>query len=472
MTFSWLPGHSDLHLHQDLLDDAAIAAKHYVKTLDERGVFPDQAALDALTVFDEPFPESPSEPSAVLDALVTYGSPATTASSGPNYYGFVTGGSLPIALAARWLGDAWDQNSALGLMSPIAAKLEQTLEQWVTDLLGLPKETIMGLVSGSSIAGLSALAAARNHIYAKAQWPLAEKGLQGAPPIHIYGPDSLHGSIDKALRILGFGSNHMHWLETDSEGRLNPSALPKFEPHSILILQAGQVCTGAFDDFTRLIPIAKAQGAWVHVDGAFGLWAAACDATSHLMAGAEKADSWSVDAHKTLNVPYDCGLVLCRHANALTTALAASGSYLDRGGTRNGMEMTPEMSRRARSIELWAALKLLGRSGVAGLVMHFCALATQLREQLEGGPYTLINEGGFNQVLVALDQDDQTQAALQHLQASGRVWMSGATWRGRSVIRISISNWQTSNAHIRLLAAEMRRAADIVMTLPAANESP
>ncbi len=469
MTFSWRPGQSVLDVQPDLLDAAAIAAKHYATTLDARAVFPDQAALAALAVFEEPMPESPSEPSAVLETLATYGGAATTASSGPNYYGFVTGGSLPIALAARWLGDAWDQNSALERMSPIAAQLEQTVEQWVIDLLGLPPETLMGLVSGSSIAGLSALAAARGHLYAEAQWPFAEKGLEGAPPIHVYGPDSLHGSINKALSILGFGTHQMHWLATDSEGRLRPSALPKLAPNAIVILQAGQVCTGAFDDFAHIIPLVKAQGAWVHIDGAFGLWAAACQTTRHLMAGAEQADSWSVDAHKTLNVPYDCGLVLCRHPSALMTALAASGSYLERGRLRNGMEMTPEMSRRARSVELWAALKFLGRSGVADLIGHFCSLAEQLREALRGGPYTLINEGGFNQVLVALDEDAHTTAALQCLQASGKVWMSGASWQGRAVIRISISNWQTTDAHIRLLAAEMQRAAQTIKPAPPAT---
>ncbi|MBT3461912.1 MAG: aspartate aminotransferase family protein [Gammaproteobacteria bacterium] len=469
MTFSWLPGGSELNLQQDLLDAAVLATKHYATTLDARAVFPSQAALASLAVFDEAIPEAPCDPGTVLGTLATHGAPATTASSGPNYYGFVTGGSLPIALAARWLGDGWDQNSALGRMSPIAAQLEQTVEHWVTDLLGLPDETVMGLVSGSSIAGLSALAAARTHLYTKAQWPFAEKGLHGAPPIHIYGPDSLHGSIDKALSILGFGANQMHWLATDSEGRLLPSALPTLEPNAIVILQAGQICTGAFDDFASIIPIVKAQGAWVHIDGAFGLWAAACGATRHLMAGADQADSWSVDAHKTLNVPYDCGLVLCRHPSALKSALTASGSYLDQSSLRNGMEMTPEMSRRARSVELWAALKFLGRSGVAGLIGHFCTLADQLREQLRNGPYTLINEGGFNQVLVALDEDAQTNAALQFLQASGRVWMSGATWQDRAVIRISISNWQTTEAHIRLLGTEMQRAAQAVQPAPPAS---
>ena len=469
MTFSWLPGGSELNLQQDLLDAAVLATKHYATTLDARAVFPNQAALASLAVFDEAIPEAPCDPGTVLGTLATHGAPATTASSGPNYYGFVTGGSLPIALAARWLGDGWDQNSALGRMSPIAAQLEQTVEHWVTDLLGLPDETVMGLVSGSSIAGLSALAAARTHLYTKAQWPFAEKGLHGAPPIHIYGPDSLHGSIDKALSILGFGANQMHWLATDSEGRLLPSALPTLEPNAIVILQAGQICTGAFDDFASIIPIVKAQGAWVHIDGAFGLWAAACGATRHLMAGADQADSWSVDAHKTLNVPYDCGLVLCRHPSALKSALTASGSYLDQSSLRNGMEMTPEMSRRARSVELWAALKFLGRSGVAGLIGHFCTLADQLREQLRNGPYTLINEGGFNQVLVALDEDAQTNAALQFLQASGRVWMSGATWQERAVIRISISNWQTTGAHIRLLGTEMQRAAQAVQPAPPAS---
>jgi len=443
-----------------LLDTARTAAHHYLRNLDSGTITPASEDLAALEHLVESLPESGTSAVGVLEQLISIGSANTVLSSGPNYYGFVTGGSLPIALAARWLSDTWDQNAALEVMSPISARLESIVQDWLVKLFGLPRETVMGLVSGSSVASLCALAAARQHIYQSVGWPIEKAGLQGAPLIEIYGPDSLHGSIEKALRLLGFGLDQMHWLPTDAQGRLRAETLPPLNPTSILVLQAGQVCTGAFDDFLQLIPLARAQGAWVHIDGAFGLWAAASDHQQKLTGGIDLADSWVVDAHKTLNVPYDSGLVFCRHASALETALSASGSYLEAGSHRDGMAYTPEMSRRARAIELWATIKTLGRVGIGEMIDQFCDLADLLKTQLQSGPYTLVGNCGFNQVLVCLATDDATQEALSKLQASGEIWVSGAQWQERSTIRISICNWRTEHRHILKLAEVMRATAD------------
>lgn len=435
-----------------LLETAKEAARDYLSDLENRSVNLLPQAENTLDRLAEEMPIEGSPALDVLKQLISLGRTSTILSTGPNYYGFVTGGALPIALAARWLSDVWDQNAALEVMSPLSARLENLVEQWLIELLGLPKQSVAGFVSGSSVATLCALAAAREHLYQRADWPLRDRGLNGAPSIEVYGPDTLHGSIEKALRILGFGRQHMHWLKTDESGRLNPDQLPTLGPLSILILQAGQVCTGAFDDFETLIPAAKAQGAWVHIDGAFGLWAAASKLSQPLVKGVAVADSWVTDAHKTLNVPYDSGIVFCRYGDALTKALSSSGSYLQSDRGRDGMDLTLEMSRRARAIELWATIKSLGSDGIAELVTQFCDHAALLHQLLEHSPYTIVSRPIFNQMLVALADDDATTRALTALQQSGKAWVSGAQWQGRQVIRISICNWRTEAKHIERLA--------------------
>jgi len=289
-------------------------------------------------------------------------------------------------------------------------------------------------------------------------WSIQQRGLFGAPALKIFAPNSVHSAIPKALRILGFGEDQIHWLATDDQGRIDPETLPRLDPNSLLILQAGQVCTGAFDAFEQLIPAAQASGAWVHIDGAFGLWAAASSRLQHLTRGMALADSWSVDAHKTLNVPYDSGIVLCRHPTVLSRALSSNASYLMTDQGRDGMMVTPEMSRRARGIELWATLKFLGRQGLSELVEHFQELAQQLKAHLETSNYEILNEDGFNQVLIALENDAATDQALALIQDSKEVWLSGAIWQGKRVIRVSICNWQTESKDIARLAELMKTA--------------
>ncbi|MGB1615568.1 MAG: pyridoxal phosphate-dependent decarboxylase family protein [Pseudomonadales bacterium] len=460
MRFSWLTAASKLDVNRSLLPAALDQAERYLKTRSAQPVVPNQAILDRLKNFDEPLPEYPSDPFEILSTLEIDGAAATVASTGPNYYGFVTGGTLPIALASRWISDTWDQNSALAVMSPIAAKLEGLVAQWLTELFEFPDETAVGLVSGSSVASLCALTAARDSLLERVGWSTQQRGLFGAPPLKIFAPDSVHSAIPKALRILGFGEEHIHSLATDGQGRIDPKNLPQLDAQSVLILQAGQVCSGAFDDFEQIIPAAQAAGAWVHIDGAFGLWAAASSRLRHLTRGIALADSCSVDAHKTLNVPYDSGIVLCRRPEALSRALTASASYLVTDHGRDGMMLTPEMSRRARGIELWATLKFLGRQGLSDLVEHFHHLAEQLRSLLKTSEYEILSEDGFNQVLLALKDDVATDRALALIQDSKEVWLSGATWQGKRVIRVSICNWQTEPKDITRLAAIMAKAAE------------
>ena len=459
MAFSWLSAAPQLNLNHSLLPAALAQAETYLQTRGDQPIVPNQIALDGLDNFDEPMPSQSSDPFEILKLLEVDGAPATVGSTGPNYYGFVTGGSLPVALASRWISDTWDQNSALGVMSPVAAKLEGLVARWLIELFEFPSETAVGLVSGSSIASLCALIAARDHLLERSGWSIQQRGLFGAPALKIFAPDSVHSAIPKALRIAGFGEDQIHWLATDDQGRIDPNALPRLDSKSLLILQAGQVCTGAFDAFERLIPTAQAAGAWVHIDGAFGLWAAASRQLQHLTHGMTLADSWSVDAHKTLNVPYDSGVVLCRHPMVLSRALSSSASYLMTDQGRDGMMATPEMSRRARGIELWATLKFLGRQGLSELVDHFQGLAQQLKAHLETSDYKVLNEDGFNQVLIALENDTATNHALALIQESEEVWLSGATWQGKRVIRVSICNWQTESEDIARLAEIMVKAA-------------
>nr|HMQ55665.1 aminotransferase class V-fold PLP-dependent enzyme [Anaerolineae bacterium] len=351
-----------------LFEQAKAYAYAYLDTLPHRPVFPPPEALEALTVFDEALPESPQAGAEVLHQLDTYGSPATVAQTGGRYFGFVNGSVITTALAARWLADTWDQNPALYVISPIVAKLEQVCERWLADLLGLPPQTAAGFVGGTSMATLCGLAAARYALLKRVGWEVNADGLFGAPPFRVVVNEQAHGTVFKALALLGLGKNRVELVPADAQGRLDPAHLPALDSNTLLILQAGNVNTGAFDAFEELCEQANQAGAWVHIDGAFGLWAAASRHKQALTRGIAKADSWAVDGHKTLNTPYDCGIVLCRHRDALVAAMQASGAYIQYSQDRDGMLYVPDMSRRARAVELWATLKYLGRSGVEELV--------------------------------------------------------------------------------------------------------
>lgn len=432
---------------KSLFEEAKKYAYEYIDTIDEKRVFPSNEAIENLDKFNEPIPESPSNASDILKMLHTYGSSAAIPQTGGRYFGFVNGGAIPVSLAAKWLSDVWDQNSALYVISPIASKLEEICEGWLVDLFGLPQGTCAGFVSGSSTAIFCGLAAARNELLKRAGWNVNEKGLFGAPNIRVVLGEQAHSSVFKALALLGLGNERLEKVEVDAQGRMKIEKLPPLDSRTLVILQAGNVNTGSFDPIDQICNMANEANAWVHIDGAFGLWAAA-SSKSDLTKGMEKADSWSADAHKTLNSPYDCGIILCKSKEAMVSTLQASGSYIQYSGNRDGMLYTPEMSRRARAVELWSALKFLGRQGLKELVDGLCRHAVQLSEKLKAGGFQIMNEVVFNQVLVACDTDEKTIRTLKNIQASGECWCGGATWFGRPVIRISVCSWATTEEDI------------------------
>ena len=355
---------------------------------------------------------------------------------------------IQAALAARWLADAWDQNPALYVISPVAGQLEQVCERWLRELLALPGETVAGLVSGSSTATFCGLAAARYQILRRQGWDVNARGLFGAPPVRVVVSEQAHSSVFKALALLGLGKDRVEAVPADDQGRIVADRIPALDNRCILLLQAGNVNTGAFDAFDAICPSARGTGAWIHVDGAFGLWAGASDTKKALVRGMEMADSWSADGHKTLNTPYDCGIVLCRHGGALTAAMQASGDYIQTSDRRDGMMTVPEMSRRARAVDLWAALKYLGRTGVGALVDTMCLRAEQFARGLAGEGFRILNDVVFNQVLVACDTPEQTRKTLSRIQEGGICWCGGTLWNDDPAIRISVSSWRTTEEDV------------------------
>jgi glutamate/tyrosine decarboxylase-like PLP-dependent enzyme len=441
-----------------LFDQARGYALAYMDQICDRDVYPGRKAIENLDRFDEPLPESPQSGADVLAMLNDCGGPATVAQTGGRYFGFVNGGVVPAALAARWLSDTWDQNTALYLMSPVSGKLEQVCEGWLQTLLGLPESTAAGYVSGSSAATFCALAAARYAVLRRTGWDVNAKGLFGAPPIRVIVSEQAHSSVFKALALLGLGRERVERVPADDQGRIDAEKIPLLDHTCILLLQAGNVNTGAFDDFDTICRQAGDKGAWVHVDGAFGLWARASKSKAHLVRGMENADSWSVDGHKTLNTPYDCGIVLCRHRDALVAAMQAGGDYIQYSDHRDAMLYVPEMSRRIRGIDLWATLKYLGRQGVGALIDGMCDRASQFAERLAKEKFRILNEVVFNQVLVACSRSGQTQKTLAHIQAGGECWCGGTLWKDEAAIRISISSWRTTVEDVDRTVDEFVRA--------------
>jgi glutamate/tyrosine decarboxylase-like PLP-dependent enzyme len=435
-------------LDWQLYEQAKNYALDYMQTVLDRPVFPEAEAIKNLAVFREKLPDQPVDPYRVLEKLHQFGSPATVAQTGGRYFGFVNGGIVPTALAAKWLGDVWDQNAALYVMSPIVSVLEDVCEGWLVDLLGLPQNTAAGFVSGTSTASLCGLVAGRDHLLRKNGWDVSSRGLFGAPEIRVVLGAGAHSTVYKALSILGLGKDRLIQVPTDEQGRMRADLLPELDSNTLLILQAGNVNSGAFDPFVEICSKARAADAWVHIDGAFGLWAAASPSLKHLTAGIELADSWSVDAHKTLNAPYDSGLILCRHRDALTQALHMTGSYIIYSENRDGMLYSADMSRRARAVELWATLMALGRSGVAGLIEDLQQKAVYFADCLRQAGFTVLNEVCFNQVLVTSGDPQQTKELLKLIQASGECWCGGGSWHGDDVIRISVCSYRTTRQDI------------------------
>ncbi|MBN2086659.1 MAG: aspartate aminotransferase family protein [Anaerolineales bacterium] len=439
-------------LHQarthELLEQAKSCAYAYADTVFDRRVFPSDEAIRALDVLDEPLPETPGDPAQILTLLHECGSPATVAQTGGRYFGFVNGSSLPAALAAKWLSDVWDQNAALFVISPVTARLETVCEKWLVDLLNLPAGTAAGFVSGTSTATLCGLAAGRNELLKRMGWDVNAKGLFGAPELRVVVSAQAHATVFKALALLGLGRERVETVPVDGQGRMMPGGLPALDDRCLVIAQAGNVHSGAFDPFEEIGGRARSAGSWVHIDGAFGLWAAASRTRKALMDGSGLADSWSVDAHKTLNVPYDCGIIFCRDRGALVAAMQASGSYIHFSDKRDGMLYTPEMSRRARVVELWAALKSLGREGVGELVDRLCGHAGRFAGRLREEGFRILNDVVFNQALAACDTPELTKGTLDNIQRSGECWCGGSVWNGEPVIRISVCSWATTPADV------------------------
>ena len=443
---------------RDVLLDAAARAAHYLEGLDERAVAPDPVAVARLGELDAPLPDDGADDAAILAALDSYAD-ATMAMNGPRFFGFVIGGALPAALAANWLAGAWDQNSAFAAVTPLTAAVEAIAERWLVDLLGLPEGAGAGFVTGATVANFTCLAAARHAVLEAAGWNVEADGLFGAPPITIVIGDEAHSSLIKALGLVGFGRNRVVRVPVDDQGRMRAEALPALHGPTILCLQAGNVNTGAFDPAASIIPAAKAAGAWVHVDGAFGLWAAASPRYAHLMAGYADADSWATDAHKYLNTPYDSGLAFVRHPEALRAAMAITAAYLPAASTRDPADYTPELSRRARGVEVWAALRSLGRAGVAELVERTCRHAQRFAAGLREAGYQVLNDVVLNQVLVSFGESATTQRVIAAIQRDGICWTGGTIWQGHTAMRISVSSWRTTAADVERSLAAMIRVA-------------
>lgn len=451
----------DIHDHT-LFEKVKDHAMEYVENAFERNVYPTSVALDNLQVFEEPLNEETIDAHTVIDQLNQFGAPATVSQIGGRYFGFVNGSVIPTALAAKNLSIFWDQNTAMQVISPLSAKLETVVQNWLVNLLGLPKETVAGFVSGTSMANFCALAAAKYKILKHLDWDVNKKGLNGAPKIRIVTCTQAHSTIIKAISLNGFGTDNIEWVDVDKQGRIIPSSIPELDNHTILILQAGNVNSGAFDPYDKICAKARQQGAWIHIDGAFGLWAAGTKQLKHLTIGFENADSWAVDAHKTLNLPYDSGILLCRHEEALISSLHMSGGYLIKGKDRDGMFYTPEMSKRARVIELWAAMKHLGKNGIDELVFQLHERAKQFSNEIsQVKGFEVLNEVVFNQVIVKCKDDNLTQKVTQTIQELRECWIGGSVWKEKKVIRISVCSWATTVDDIQRSVYSFKKALEI-----------
>jgi glutamate/tyrosine decarboxylase-like PLP-dependent enzyme len=446
----------------ELFDDAAARARRYWKSLDERRVSPAPHSIARLAELEEPFPGQQSDPRETLALLDEIGSPATVATAGPRFFGFVIGGALPATVAASWLASAWDQNAGLIACSPIDAKLEDIALGWMVDALGLPAGTGAGFVTGATMANFTALLAARHAVLEKVGWNVESDGLFGAPPVIVVVGDEAHPTLMRSLSMSGFGHQRVTRLPVDGQGRIRAENLPKLDGPTIVCIQAGNVNTGAFDPAEALCAWAHEQGAWVHVDGAFGLWAVAVPERAHLMRGFNQADSWATDAHKWLNVPYDSGLAFVRDPEQLRRALSLTAAYLPQTDSREQSQFTPELSRRARGVEVWAALKTLGRSGLAEMVGRNCRQATRFAEGLREAGYAILNEVVLNQVLVSFGEPERTRAVIAAIQDDGTCWCGPTVWQGQTAMRISVSSWRTTDDDVeRSLAVMIRLAHEV-----------
>ena len=445
---------------ESTLREAADRAIAYLTQVDDRRVRPDVAT--DLSVFDGAFPEEATDPSVVVKLLDDAVAPATMAMAGPRFFGWVIGGAHPAALGADWLTSAWDQNTLFAQATPGTVAAEAAALRWVVDVAGLPGGTWGAFVTGTTVANLAALASASSTVLAQVGWDTVEDGLFGAPPVTVVVGEEAHPSLIKALGVAGLGRSRVIRVPVDDQGRMRPDALPDLRPPAIVCVQAGNVNTGAFDPMDEIIPLVKLSEAWVHVDGAFGFWAAASPELAHLAVGMDQADSWATDAHKYLNVPYDSGIVLVRNPSALERVMSVSATYLPAGEIgRDPLLYTPEMSRRARGVATWAVLKTLGRSGLAELVERTSRLARRFASGLEEAGFDILNDVVLNQILVSFGSQEKTFEVVAGTQAEGTLFAGPTIWQGKTAMRISVSSWKTTEADVdRSVEAIVRLAGE------------
>jgi glutamate/tyrosine decarboxylase-like PLP-dependent enzyme len=450
---------------RELLRRTAEIGADFLESLDRRPVRPDASVEQLRAAFDSPLQDEPMDPLRVVEELARAAEPGIYGIPSGRYFGFVIGGALPASLAADWLTSVWDQNAGLVVGGPSAAVVEEVAGAWLKDLLGIPASASFSFVTGCQMAHVTALAAARHAVLERAGWDVERDGLAGAPRITVYVGGKRHVTIDRALRLLGLGSEAAIRVDVDGQGRMRvgafAEALREDDGLAVVCAQVGEVNTGAIDPLPEIADLCAGSGAWLHVDGAFGLWASASPSLRPLVAGSERADSWATDAHKWLNVPYDCGLAFVAHPDAHRAAMSLTAEYLvaDEEAARDQMDWTPEFSRRARGFAVYAALRSLGRSGVGELVDRCCRHATTFGEELATLPgCEVLNEIVLNQVLFRFEDDEKTNAVLAAVQGGGDAWMSGTNWDGRAAIRISVSNWRTSDEDVARTVAAFRYA--------------
>lgn len=448
---------------KELLADTAARAARYLNQINERRVAPSSESVARLKRLGGPLPEGPADPAELLALLDDVGSPATVATTGGRYFGFVIGGILPAALAANWLAGAWDQNAAMRVMSPTAAEIEDVVREWTLELLGLPSGSGVGFVTCTTMANFSGLAAARSALLQRSGWNVEEDGLFGAPEIRVVVGQEVHVSVLRALTMLGLGRSRLITVPADNQGRMRADSLPVLDGQTILCIQAGNVNTGAFDPAKEICARARGAGTWVHVDGAFGLWGAVSPDYAPLLDGVASADSWAIDCHKWLNVPYDSGIVAVREAEHLRRALSAgNAAYLRQSAEREPWQYTPDASRRARGVELWAALRSSGKSGLREMIERNCRQAKLFAERLQSAGFSILNDVVLNQVLVSFGTPEETNRIIAGIQADGTCWCGGTVWQGHTAMRISVSSWATTDDDVERSVDAMIRIAKAV----------
>ncbi|MBL4601725.1 MAG: aspartate aminotransferase family protein [Emcibacteraceae bacterium] len=438
------------------------AAKEFENGLDDNPVVPSADNIKAIEIFDEPLPKGKTKALDVIELLHEVGTPATTLSRGGRFFGFVVGGTLPVAVASSWSTTTWDQNPALTMLGYVNAKLEQVSQKWIVELLELPKTSAVGFVTGATMAGFTALSSARHRIYKNLGYDLKVGGLRNAPKIRFIISEDIHATNIRALNYMGYGTDEFEFVPVDKQGRVIVDQMPALDSRCIILIQAGNINSGAFDDFPAICELAKKAGAWVHVDGAFGGWLKVSKTRSHLVKGMEQADSWSIDCHKWLNVPYDSAIAICRDREAMIETFTISASYLTTDGDRIPNNFTPELSRRARGVDVWAALKHLGQDGFGELIDRCSDHAKWFSGALDKIGFTIMNDVVINQVVFCLDDNDDARLKdiMDKVALSGKAWFGPTRWHGRDVYRMSISSHETTKADLDVALEAIKEAME------------